>query len=820
MMRMKRSLNMKNIFVVLLTAKFMLGFSEIGFTSDIEDVPMKELTISPTENEIVSGRYSIRWRTDIQEYKDAVVDIYLKEWLLAENIPYTQGSYAWDTVPWSGYSGGEYTLDIWVYVKLNDVYVARDEVTGVAVNNWVKITSPTQNQIVSGVHTIAWETSLPQNLPYTVNIYLNDKPLAENVPYIPGRYEWDTIPWSDAEYTLYVMLVKDGEIIEGVQHASVRISVDHTMKVLSPTPGATLSGAHTIIWTTNVPADVENVFVSFYLSPGDIPIRTDIPHAQGIYVWNTVGILDRDYNLEARLERVVKTEMDRQIYRLDTRIISITIDNPKSEVDEDSDGVVEKGPTEDDPNYDGNGDGVPDGAQEHVISLPTFGEQEYVTFVSEIEDRVFPVDALQNPDPAQQYPEGTTKENFPYEFFGFNVSLPDNTTNVEIFLPAGAPVPTSYYKFGPTPDNPQPHWYEFMYDGATGAQIMLLNDGRTLIRLHFVDGERGDADSQKNRIVVDPGGPFVPVPKPPTPAPPKARTPGRIEGIVAYEGDSIRIVEINIRMKVYIIGPGGDILEYPWADITVKPNGHFTITDLPPVGGGVGYFVIAWWDLDDDGKLEIGEPLGFYDKDKDACVDIISHNAKDIYIGLRDALKIYRHTIKYLSPSSVVVELQGDGFEPYLAVWCAGTWWKDKRGIAKVKVLSDNKAVAVFEDLKRGEYTLYVAAYFKPGWGIFEEYYWKCPIKIAISEEKDAIEVCPNPAKNVSYITFSGLPSSCTITICTLTGQKVWSKKCNKFQVWDLKNQIGQDVASGVYIYVVRDVEGKVLKKGKICIIR
>jgi len=63
----------------------------------------------------------------------------------------------------------------------------------------------------------------------------------------------------------------------------------------------------------------------------------------------------------------------------------------------------------------------------------------------------------------------------------------------------------TYYKYGPTPDAPTPHWYEFLYDGTTGAEI----DGNT-ITLHFVDGQRGDADLIANGVLVDPGAPGVP----------------------------------------------------------------------------------------------------------------------------------------------------------------------------------------------------------------------------------------------------------------------------------------------------------------------
>ena len=57
-------------------------------------------------------------------------------------------------------------------------------------------------------------------------------------------------------------------------------------------------------------------------------------------------------------------------------------------------------------------------------------------------------------------------------------------------------------KYGPTLEDGTDHWYEFLYDGATGAEI--LSDR---IVLHFVDGERGDHDLAANGSILDPGGP-------------------------------------------------------------------------------------------------------------------------------------------------------------------------------------------------------------------------------------------------------------------------------------------------------------------------
>lgn len=69
----------------------------------------------------------------------------------------------------------------------------------------------------------------------------------------------------------------------------------------------------------------------------------------------------------------------------------------------------------------------------------------------------------------------------------------------------------TYRKYGLEPvDDPntsinemtEPHWYDFMYDGTTGAEI----SGNT-ITLHFVDGQRGDDDITVNELIMDQGGP-------------------------------------------------------------------------------------------------------------------------------------------------------------------------------------------------------------------------------------------------------------------------------------------------------------------------
>ena len=50
------------------------------------------------------------------------------------------------------------------------------------------------------------------------------------------------------------------------------------------------------------------------------------------------------------------------------------------------------------------------------------------------------------------------------------------------------------YKYGPEPGNPLDHWYEYLFDGTTDAEVF-----SDRIVLHFIDGERGDDATMRKR---------------------------------------------------------------------------------------------------------------------------------------------------------------------------------------------------------------------------------------------------------------------------------------------------------------------------------
>ena len=175
----------------------------------------------------------------------------------------------------------------------------------------------------------------------------------------------------------------------------------------------------------------------------------------------------------------------------------------------DTDGVpdgTESGPNGNDPAYDGNNNGVPDYQEAGAASLPSASGGAYVTIaVANGSGQVLSdVQAQGNPSP-QDAPE---RVEFPFGFFTFainNLANPGDPATATLYLPRNTAIDT-YYQYGPTPDDPTDHWYEFMYNGDTGAEIF-HEAAQTRIVLHFRDGARGDKDLSANGRIDDPGAP-------------------------------------------------------------------------------------------------------------------------------------------------------------------------------------------------------------------------------------------------------------------------------------------------------------------------
>jgi hypothetical protein len=84
----------------------------------------------------------------------------------------------------------------------------------------------------------------------------------------------------------------------------------------------------------------------------------------------------------------------------------------------------------------------------------------------------------------------------------------------------------------------------------------------------------------------------------------------------------------------------------------------------------------------------------------------------------------------------------------------------------------------------------------------------------------------PNPFKpassTVNVITFSGLTTGAKVQIFTSAGEPVFDEDADPLNgqaTWRAVNKEGQDVASGVYFYLITDTAGN-KKEGKLAVIR
>lgn len=150
-------------------------------------------------------------------------------------------------------------------------------------------------------------------------------------------------------------------------------------------------------------------------------------------------------------------------------------------------------------------------------------------------------------------PPSWAVENFPYGKVNFSVTdlAWGASTIVTLTLPENANI-HNYWKFGPTPDDPTPHWYSFIYNGQVGAEF----DGN-IIRLHYIDGALGDDDLMANGVVVDPGGPTVGTPN---------FNYTRLYGDVDFNGTVQSFDAANTLRYSIGINPFPDVDPLPWSN--------------------------------------------------------------------------------------------------------------------------------------------------------------------------------------------------------------------------------------------------------------
>ena len=166
-------------------------------------------------------------------------------------------------------------------------------------------------------------------------------------------------------------------------------------------------------------------------------------------------------------------------------------------VNEDSDGVPAVIEDQAPNGGDGNNDGIPDGIQDSVASLPAFDGSGFITVVTRGGcDTLNEVVAL---SPASQANLPPADLLFPFGLVGF--ALPCENALVDlIFHDAPTGFSDRYFKFGPTtPGDPTTEqWYGF-------AGASLAGNVWTLV---LADNAPGDA-SGDDGIINDPGGPAL-----------------------------------------------------------------------------------------------------------------------------------------------------------------------------------------------------------------------------------------------------------------------------------------------------------------------
>jgi len=177
-----------------------------------------------------------------------------------------------------------------------------------------------------------------------------------------------------------------------------------------------------------------------------------------------------------------------------------------SDTDDDNDGINDITESEGPNSGDSNNDGIADSLQANVSSLESNNSQGYVTIESPEGTAISGCEVADNPS-LYDTPVGIA---FDYDLFDFTINdvTAGGSAEVTITLPYGGTIPDTYYKYGITPDNQTDHWYEFLYDGETGAEI-----NGNVITLHFIDALRGDDILIQDSMIVDKGGPgfFTPV---------------------------------------------------------------------------------------------------------------------------------------------------------------------------------------------------------------------------------------------------------------------------------------------------------------------
>lgn len=192
-------------------------------------------------------------------------------------------------------------------------------------------------------------------------------------------------------------------------------------------------------------------------------------------------------------------------------------------IDNDVDGILSSIEQLAPNNGDGNNDGIADENQNNVASFITNSNKGEIIItlasdagiISKEETLLTDVEVLaKSPD------EFPNDKIFDFGAFSFTVNsqLPGDMVVVGVYLPLDINA-ERFYRVGPTPDNIEPHLYDFTYSNETGlgAQILgqvsvIKKSGEkytaNLVLIRFVDGGLGDDDLTINGVIENGAGGF------------------------------------------------------------------------------------------------------------------------------------------------------------------------------------------------------------------------------------------------------------------------------------------------------------------------
>ena len=153
----------------------------------------------------------------------------------------------------------------------------------------------------------------------------------------------------------------------------------------------------------------------------------------------------------------------------------------------DGDGVnytEEQGPDGDEPDYDGNGDGIADWQQRNVSSYHprTKDEDPYITLAIRKPLRLVRVSSL------YKYDAPKANVDFPVGIPDFTILTMQEGESLVLTIHLECEPPDTFYNYGKTSNADENQWYRFDYDGETGA---IWEDG--VLKVHLVDGKRATA---------------------------------------------------------------------------------------------------------------------------------------------------------------------------------------------------------------------------------------------------------------------------------------------------------------------------------------